>query len=276
MKTQLQIIEDLCVQPFINPADEIRFRINFIKNYVKKSGAKKVVLGVSGGQDSTLTSKLIQMGMDELKIETGEDYRFIAVRLPYGIQKDEDDAQLALQFINPDEVVTFDIKLTVDAFAVEFKIATDEKITDYNKGNVKARTRMMAQYAIAAITQNVGGLVAGTDHAAEALTGFFTKYGDGAVDFTPITGLNKRQGKQLLKHLQAPDRLYLKVPTADLLDDNAGQADETELGLTYDQLDDFLEGKDVGEEVAQKIINRYNVTEHKRRVPVTPFDTWHL
>lgn len=276
MTTQLQIIETLCVHPTINPAEEIRFRINFIKEYLKKAKALKVVLGISGGQDSTLTGKLIQLGINELKAETGLNYEFIAVRLPYGVQKDEDDAQLALEFIQPDQVQVFNIKPAVDAFAAEFNIATGETITDYNKGNVKARMRMLAQYAIAAISQNIGGLVAGTDHAAEAVTGFFTKYGDGAVDFTPITGLNKRQGKQILKHLNAPEHLYLKTPTADLLDGNAGQPDETELGITYDQLDDFLEGKDVGAEVAEKIIKRYDMTEHKRQVPVTPFDSWYV
>ncbi|MBX4298572.1 NAD(+) synthase, partial [Mycobacterium tuberculosis] len=91
----------------------------------------------------------------------------------------------------------------------------DDKLSDFNKGNVKARTRMITQYAIAG---QEGLLVIGTDHAAEAVTGFFTKYGDGGAGRLPLAGLSKRQGRSLLKELGADERLYLKVPTADLLD----------------------------------------------------------
>jgi NAD+ synthase len=270
---QEKIINVLHVLPSINPELEVRTRIDFVKTYLLKSGAKKIVLGISGGQDSTLVGKLCQVAIQELRNETkNNEYTFVAVRLPYGVQKDEDDAQMALGFIHPDEVLVFNIKSSTDAFAVEFATSTKQSITDYNKGNVKARMRMLAQYAIGALSQSVGGLVAGTDHAAEAVTGFFTKYGDGAVDFTPITGLNKRQGKALLKYLDAPEKLYLKVPTADLLDQNSGQPDETELGISYDQLDDFLEGKDVGDEIATKIEDRYQMTEHKRNQPVSLYD----
>ena len=141
------------------------------------------------------------------------------------------------------------------------------------KGNVKARERMVAQYAIAG---DANLLVVGTDHAAEAVTGFFTKYGDGGADILPLSGLSKRQGKALLQHLDAPARLYEKLPTADLLDDNPGQTDEANLGLSYTQLDDYLEGKEVDAKVAEMIESRYLATEHKRRTPVAPFDTWWL
>src|SRR5690606_34466988 len=104
------------------------------------------------------------------------------------------------------------------------------------------RVRMIAQYAIAGQRSL---LVVGTDHAAEAVTGFFTKYGDGGADVLPLSGLTKRQGRALLQHLGAPERLYTKPPTADLLDDKPGQTDEDELGMSYEQIDDYLEGKDV-------------------------------
>lgn len=146
-----------------------------------------------------------------------------------------------------------------------------EALSDFNKGNVKARTRMITQYAIGG---QDGLLVIGTDHAAEAVTGFFTKYGDGGADLLPLTGLTKRQGRSLLQELNAPERLYLKTPTADLLDQTPLQADETELGISYDQLDDYLEGKQVGSEVAEKIEKRYMITQHKREVPASMFDTW--
>ncbi|MNM53976.1 NH(3)-dependent NAD(+) synthetase [compost metagenome] len=267
---QQQIIRELHVLSQIDPALEFRVRVSFLKKYLKDSGLKVLILGISGGQDSTLTGKIAQTAINELKEEMeDQNYRFVAVRLPYGVQKDEDDAQLALEFIVPDKVITFNIQSAVDSMVNEFLISMGKFPRDFDKGNVKARIRMVAQYFLEA---EAGALVLGTDHAAEAVTGFFTKYGDGAVDVTPLTGLNKRQGKQILKYLGAPERLYLKAPTADLLDTNVGQPDETELGITYDQLDDYLEGKDVEDEIAEKIEKRYILTEHKRQLPATPHD----
>lgn len=271
MTTQRKIIEELGVSPKINPEQEIRTRVNFLKEYLKQTGADGYILGISGGQDSTLAGRLAQIAVTELRNEVKKNYVFSAVRLPYGVQRDEEDAQLALQFIAPDESVVFNIKTMTDAAAAEYEIATGSPISDYDKGNVKARTRMAAQFLLGASKHL---LVIGTDHAAEAVTGFFTKFGDGGADVIPLSGLSKRQGKELLKALGAPDALYLKVPTADLLDEKAGQADETELGITYDQLDGFLEGEAVSSEIEKKIIQRYNTTEHKRRQPVAPSDQW--
>jgi NAD+ synthase len=270
MSLQKQIMSDLHVKETINPKEEIQARVTFLKDYIKKTGAKGFVLGISGGQDSSLSGRLAQLAVEELRNE-GYEAKFIAVRLPYGIQKDEDDAQLALSFIQPDESIAFDISSTVDAFSQKYNETTGETLTDFNKGNVKARARMITQYAIGG--QN-GLLVIGTDHAAEAVTGFFTKYGDGGADLLPLTGLTKRQGKSLLQELDAPERLYLKTPTADLLDNTPLQADETELGITYDQLDDYLEGKQVEKEVADKIEKRYLISQHKRELPATMFDAW--
>ncbi|MED1487688.1 ammonia-dependent NAD(+) synthetase, partial [Bacillus mycoides] len=232
--------------------------------------AKGFVLGISGGQDSTLAGRLAQLAVEEVRNEGG-NATFISVRLPYKVQKDEDDAQLALQFIQADQSVAFDIASTVDSFSNQYENLLGESLTDFNKGNVKARIRMVTQYAIGG---QQGLLVIGTDHAAEAVTGFFTKFGDGGADLLPLTGLTKRQGRDLLQELGADERLYLKMPTADLLDEKPGQADETELGITYDQLDDYLEGKSVPADVAEKIEKRYKVSEHKRQVPASMFDDW--
>ncbi|PLR98731.1 ammonia-dependent NAD(+) synthetase [Bacillus sp. T33-2] len=270
MSLQNQIIEDLNVKPEINPKEEIRERIDFLKEYLIKSRTKGFVLGISGGQDSTLAGRLAQLAVEELRKE-GHDAKFVAVRLPYGVQKDEDDAQQALDFIQADQEYAFNIKQAVDAVKEEYDSLVPEHLSDFQKGNVKARMRMIAQYAFAG---QEGLLVIGTDHAAEAVTGFFTKYGDGGADILPLSGLNKRQGRALLKELGAEERLYLKVPTADLLDHKPGQADETELGVSYDVLDDYLEGKTVSEEAAAKIEKRYVVSEHKRKLPATKFDTW--
>src|SRR5690606_9030567 len=130
---------------------------------------------------------------------------------------------------------------------------------------------MVVQYAIGGES---GLLVIGTDHAAEAVTGFYTKFGDGAADVLPLAGLNKRQGRALLRALGAPERLWQKVPTADLLDGVPGRSDEDELGLTYEQIDDYLEGREVAPEVAERIEAKHHGSRHKRALPVTPADTW--
>lgn len=268
---QERIIKELNVKPVIDPKQEIKERIQFLKTYLKKTGAKGFVLGISGGQDSSLAGRLAQLAVEELRKEN-YDAKFVAVRLPYGIQKDEEDAQRALKFIQPDEELTFNIKDPVDAVKdVYDTITKGDPLRDYHKGNVKARMRMIAQYTIGG-QENL--LVIGTDHAAEAITGFYTKYGDGGADILPLSGLSKRQGKALLKELNAEARLYLKLPTADLLDATPGQADETELGISYELLDDYLEGKHVPANIAEKIEQRYLVTEHKRQMPASMFDKW--
>ena len=265
-----QIIAELQVQPTIDPAEQVRSRVDFLKEYLRASGQKGFVLGISGGQDSSLAGKLAQQAVEELRDE-GYQATFTAVRLPYAVQRDEDDAQLALDFIEADNEVTFNIQRGVDGVEAEYLDATGTEMLDFTKGNVKARIRMVAQYALAGQS---ACMVIGTDHAAEALTGFFTKFGDGGADLLPLSGLTKRQGRELMKLLGAPEKLYTKAPTADLLDDDPGQTDEANLGLHYLQIDDYLEGKDVGPEVAEIIEARWLATRHKRTVPVTMFDTW--
>ena len=267
---QARIIAALNVSPSVDPAEQVRVRVDFLKDYLRATGARGLVLGVSGGQDSSLAGRLCSLAVAELAAE-GEPARFVAVRLPYGVQHDEPDAQLALDFIEAPEIVAFNIKGGVDGLVEDFDEATDAAISDFGKGNVKARMRMVAQYALAG---EGGLLVVGTDHAAEAVTGFFTKYGDGGADILPLTGLTKRQGKALLRHLGAPERLHLKVPTADLLDGDPGQADEANLGLRYADIDAYLEGEEIDPSVAERIEARFLQTRHKRDVPVSMFDTW--
>ena len=267
---QARIIDELNVSPAIDPAGEVERRVNFLVRYLKATGASGFVLGISGGQDSSLAGRLCQLAVERLGQDDIEA-EFFAVRLPYGVQHDEDDAQLALSFIRPQQSVAFNIQRGVDGVQAEHVDALGESLTDFNKGNVKARLRMVAQYAIAGQRRL---LVVGTDHAAEAVTGFFTKYGDGGADVLPLTGLTKRQGRALLEHLDAPARLYEKAPTADLLDLDPGQTDEANLGIQYDDIDDFLEGREVSHQVASAIETRYLATEHKRRVPASLFDDW--
>ncbi|HHJ7248670.1 TPA: ammonia-dependent NAD(+) synthetase [Streptococcus pyogenes] len=270
MTLQEEIIRQLGVKASIDLKEEIRKTVDFLKAYLRKhSFLKTYVLGISGGQDSTLAGKLAQMAIAELREETGDQaYQFIAVRLPYGVQADEADAQKALAFIAPDQTLTINIKAAVDG-QVEALQAAGVEISDFNKGNIKARQRMISQYAIAG---QMAGAVIGTDHAAENITGFFTKFGDGGADILPLFRLNKRQGKALLKVLGADVALYEKVPTADLEDQKPGLADEVALGVTYQDIDDYLEGKLISK-VAQATIEKWwHKGQHKRHLPITIFD----
>ena len=267
---QEKIIAVEKTQPTIDVTAEIRRSVDFLKDYLlKNTFLKTYVLGISGGQDSTLAGKLAQMAISELRDETGDStYQFIAVRLPYGVQADEADAMAAIEWMQADQVVRIDIEAATDAMVKELE-ANDQQISDFNKGNIKARQRMIVQYAIAGAH---AGAVIGTDHATENITGFYTKYGDGGADVTPLYRLNKRQGRALLKELGAPEHLYLKKPTADLEEERPSLPDEVALGVTYDNIDDYLEGKDIDPHAAEKIENWFIKTEHKRHLPITVFD----
>lgn len=267
---QKQIISELRVVPEIDPKQEIRRSVDFLKNYLRKySFLKSLVLGISGGQDSTLAGVLCEQAVSELRQETGDqDYQFIAVRLPYGSQADEQDALDAIEFMQADQMVRVDIKDSADAMMAAVE-ANDLTVSDFNKGNIKARARMIAQYAVAGAK---AGAVVGTDHAAEAVTGFYTKFGDGGADITPLWRLDKRQGKALLTYLGAPKHLYEKVPTADLEEDRPALPDEVALGVTYQQIDDYLEGNEIADSAAEKIENWYLKTQHKRHLPINVYD----
>jgi NAD+ synthase len=127
--------------------------------------------------------------------------------------------------------------------------------------------RMVAQYTIAGAAH---GLVIGTDHAAEAVMGFFTKFGDGACDLAPLSGLVKNQVRDIARSFGAPESLVEKVPTADLEDLSPGKPDEASHGVTYAEIDAFLHGEPVREEAFKIICDTYKKTHHKRVMPFAP------
>ena len=170
------IIEEMKVLPTIDPAHEVSRRVAFIKQQLIQSGMKHLVLGISGGIDSAVCGRLAQLAINALnETQSNAGYQFLAVRLPYETQRDEDDAQLSIQFIKPSQHLTVNIQTGADGIhaqalaAVESQglLPSNEAAIDFAKGNVKARTRMVAQYEIAGL---VGALVLGTDHSAENIT----------------------------------------------------------------------------------------------------------
>lgn len=269
MNLQEKIIQQMGTMPEIDPKEENRKTINFMKNYLKEhSFLKSLILGISGGQDSTLLGKLAQLAISELREELEDkSYQFIALRLPYGKQQDESDAKAVLDWIQVDQVYSVNIKNTVDLL-VEELVNQGLNISDFDKGNIKARQRMIVHYAVASSHQ---GVVLGSDHAAESVTGFYTKFGDGASDLVPLYRLNKRQGVSMLKELKAPARFYEKTPTADLQDNQPALSDEKELGVSYEAIDDYLEGKAVSEQDQYRIEQLYLKSRHKRNLPINIF-----
>lgn len=266
------VIEQMRVLPIIDVKYEVERRVNFIKSQLIYSGSQTLVLGISGGIDSCTLGRLAQLAVNELNQEQKNSYQFVAVKLPYNIQADEVDAQASIDFIQPSQHLAVNIQPGVDAIDKQTRTALDEigllpsseTKRDFVKGNVKARTRMVTQYQIAGL---LDGLVLGTDHSAENITGFYTKYGDGACDLAPLFGLNKRQVRQVAEFLGAPQNIVYKAPTADLESLAPQKSDELALGMSYDQIDDFLEGKVVAADISEKLLAIFEKTQHKR-IPI--------
>ncbi|MEU0236578.1 ammonia-dependent NAD(+) synthetase [Nocardiopsis sp. NPDC006198] len=268
-RARREIILDLDVPEDFDVRAEIERRVTFLSELLATTGATALVLGISGGVDSLTAGLLCRLAVDRAR-EAGHTAEYVAMRLPYGAQKDEEDAARSVDLTAPDRCLTVDVKPASDAMAASLAgsgLAYTEASEDFVLGNVKARQRMIAQYAVAG---GLRGLVIGTDHAAEAVTGFFTKYGDGGVDVVPLTGLTKRRVRAVAAELGAPDDLVSKVPTADLETLSPQKPDEEALGLTYDQIDDFLEGLPVPEHVETTLVDRYRATAHKRALPTAP------
>lgn len=267
---QREISVALNVAPIFDAAMEIERRTAFLCERLVQANLRTFVLGISGGVDSLVGGFLAQNAAERAR-NLGHNATFIAMRLPYGSQKDEDAAQASLKAIKADKVMTVNIKPAADGMLDAMHTAgqtfADAAHEDFVLGNIKARQRMIAQYAVAGAT---GGLVIGTDHAAEALMGFFTKFGDGACDLTPLAGLTKRRVRGLARAFGAPDELVEKVPTADLENLAPLKPDEAAFGVTYEEIDDFLEGKPVSDKARDIILRQYRATEHKRQLPYAP------
>lgn len=270
--TQAHIIEQLGVARTFDAQHDADRRVQFLADYLTETGLKTLVLGISGGVDSLAAGLLAQHAVNRLN-HAGAfgEVRFVAMRLPYGTQHDEADAQACIDVIQPDQVILADIQPATDAIMADLVTGgltfSTPAQRDFVLGNIKARQRMVAQFAVAGART---GLVVGTDHAAEALVGFFTKFGDGAADVMPLSGLNKRRVRALSGYLGGPDRLVHKIPTGDLESLTPMRPDEDAFGVSYADIDDFLEGKPISYQACQVILKHWRASRHKRALPVTP------
>ena len=271
MDLRQTIIAEMKVKTVIQPEVEIQTRVDFIKKTLSSTGLKTLVLGISGGIDSCTCGKLAQIAVEQLNTELKTNsYQFVAIRLPYGEQADEADAQASIDFISPAKSLSVNIKSSADALHTEVlgalmnthALPENDAQQDFAKGNVKARTRMVAQYDVAGI---LGGLVLGTDHSAENITGFYTKYGDGGVDISPIADCNKTEVWELGKELGILNEIIEAAPTDGLWDD--GRTDEGQLGLQYHELEEAMNNPNSPNRAKYETIRKQNL--HKMEpIPV--------
>lgn len=235
--------------------------VSFLREEFVKRNKKAVVLGISGGIDSTTTAFLCKKaGLD-----------LYAVILPYN-NRNMDSSMDTINALGlpKDRVMTIDISKAADAQIQELEKVM--KLDDIDKGNIMARQRMVSQYALA---RQVGGLVIGTENLSEYYLGYFTLYGDQACDISAISPLWKTQVRELATYLGIPENLVQKTPTAGLWE---GQTDENEFGFSYQDADQIMqlaivEGKSkeeviregFDEKVVDKVLERVRVTEYKRQ-----------
>lgn len=233
---------------------ELENRIQFIKNKLKEANASGIIFGNSGGKDSALVGILAKYACDNVLgvIMPCESKRNFAEDM-------EDGLKLAQQY-NIENIV---IDLTDTKKSIVSAIENVENITSEANKNIAPRLRMTTLYAIG---QSNNYLVAGTGNKSERYMGYFTKWGDGAFDLNPIADLTVTEIYEFLEFLNAPENIIKKEPSAGLFE---GQTDEMELGVTYKEIDEYIEiGKGKPESVA--IIEKaHRITEHKRRLPDT-------
>ena len=228
---------------------EFEKRVNFIKSVLSESGAKGIVYGNSGGKDSALVGILCKAACDNT----------VGIILPCTSKRnyDEDtaDAKVVAQKYNI-ETRTVDLTPVKEA---ELKALDGVAVMNVAAlSNIAPRLRMLTLYAVAAAENR---LVAGTGNRSEAYVGYFTKWGDGAHDFNPIADLTVTEIYEFLRYLDAPKCVIEKAPSAALFD---GQTDETEMGVTYAELDSYLSGKAIEEEKKMIIERMHKASEHKR------------
>jgi len=247
----------------LNATQAIDSLTDFIKSTVNNAGFSKVVLGVSGGVDSSLSAFLSVRALGEKNV--------LALWMPYKTSSPEslEHAKLVIEQLRVTSL-TIDISEAVDAVLVNFPDASLVR-----RGNVMARIRMINVYDQSAAFP---GLVVGTGNKTESLLGYSTLHGDGAFDFNPLADLYKAQVRQLAAKLGVPQSIIEKPPSADLW---VGQTDEEELGFTYDEMDRLLyalveEGlssrdcqkEGFSEEFVQNIISRVKRYRYKSTLPL--------
>ena len=239
-----------------NYAEETSARVEYIRAYLKSSGARGIVYGNSGGKDSALVGILCKMACEN----TVGIIMPCASRRNYGMDRD-DGMEVAEQFNIETRVV--DLTPVREAELAALEGVTE--LTDMAVANIAPRLRMVTLYAIA---HAEGRIVAGTGNASEAYVGYFTKWGDGAHDFNPIADLTVTEIYEFLEYLHAPRAIIEKAPSAGLFE---GQTDEAEMGITYAAIDAYISGRPVSDHDRAVIERMHANSEHKRE-PIARYE----
>ncbi|MCB2293846.1 NAD(+) synthase [Clostridium algoriphilum] len=227
----------------------------FLKDYAQSTGKKGYVCHLSGGIDSFVTSMLIKKSGLEL----------ISLSLPFGIEPDRADVELAIRIIKPDVFRTYDIMGPVNESIDLLHNLPSSKV---DIGNTKSRIRMTVIYRIAEVYDV---LVAGYSSVTNLTLGMVTKYGDDAADVKPLAGITKSIICEMAKIFKAPQSIINKIPTTGMWDNKSNLDEVTALNH---QVCMYLRGEDISEEYEKQILKLYTVSKHKRHSAVSPKDTW--
>lgn len=233
---------------------ELEKRVAFIRYQLKTSGAKGVIFGNSGGKDSALVGILCKKATDNV----------LGVIMPCQSKRNfEEDTKDGMEVADKFNIKTVTVDLSDTKTELTSKISKVQSISAPAGANIAPRLRMTTLYAIG---QSLGYLVAGTGNASEVKMGYYTKWGDGAHDFNPISDLTVTEIYEFLRFLDAPESIIKKAPSAGLFD---GQTDEAEMGITYKEIDDYILYGKGDEKSIEKIEAAYKKNEHKRSMPKT-------
>ncbi|WP_339029431.1 NAD(+) synthase [Spiroplasma endosymbiont of Cantharis nigra] len=230
------------------------YLVNWLQQEVKKANQKGVIVGISGGIDSAVVAALAKKAFPD-------DY--LTVWMP--CKSSELDEKCKLELINKLNLknVSVDLSKTFEVLSDSLNKSGIEQ-SKIALANSKARLRMTTLYSMA---QTHNYLVLGTDNADEWHIGYFTKFGDGGVDLLPIVHLLKREVREAAKILGVPESIINRAPTASLWED---QTDESEIGFSYDLIDDYISGKLVDIEVKERVDYLNKISEHKRKAAPAP------
>lgn len=226
---------------------------SFLKDYLAKSGCKAYVLGLSGGVDSSLVAAIARHAV-------GKDKLFCYAIDIESNPKDIEDAKRVAKELD----VNLEVISLTKTYESYLKELHGDNFIRLSKSNLKVRMRMCALFAYA---QEKSGLVLGTDNWDERYVGYFTKYGDGAADVLPIVHLTKKEVREASKLYGLSEELYNRTPSAGLFE---GQTDESEMGISYEDLDNYLLGKQINEDAKKRIEHLHKISEHKRVEIPTP------
>ena len=231
-----------------------KYVIPKMKDFLKEKGIERVVIGISGGKDSTIVAKLMADCLGKENV--------LGVLMPNGIQKDINDSKEVVKFLDIPNI-TVNIGRSFNALYEDMSIgliSESKRISEDARINIAPRIRMSVLYAVAQSMGN-GWRVAGTTNKSEEYIGWLTKWGDGAADFEPVIDYTVRELLQLGVNLGLPKDKVYKVP----IDGLAVGSDEERFGFTYNQLDDYIEkGTSCDREVDRKITRMHKYSEHKR------------